>query len=254
MKIKKKLGLLGIVSVLGVASVTGAYAGYRGTAKNTENLFTIVAGKSNDNDAATIIEPELDKILYGPDGEEGTDDDEKGDPDYLMALEPGSVLTKDPAVKSNVAYDSLVFMKVEVPLLNGTINGKMDSFEAMKLIKGETILNDMSVGDQAGDFKLMYLDKSDSPEKKSVYYFGYMNTLEGTDHEDDGTDRTSTLFDSFKVSDFTEIDGKYFTTDADIDISAFIMQNVNPATHTYYKDIDDAWDKLKDSGVIMLDE
>jgi|GEM_PF-5086966 len=38
MKIRKKIGILGIMSILGMVSVTGACAGYRGTAKNTEYI------------------------------------------------------------------------------------------------------------------------------------------------------------------------------------------------------------------------
>ncbi|WP_029201299.1 hypothetical protein [Oribacterium sp. NK2B42] len=254
MKIIKKLGIIGGISIMGLCSMTGAMAGYRGITFTSENIFSVVAGKSNDNDAATIIEDELDKILYGPDGEEGTSDDGEGDPDYLMALDPGAEKTKDPAIRTNVAFDSLVFVKVEVPLLKGTISGKDGAYEAMRLMKNGTSLNDLSVGDEVGDFKLMKVEKSDSTEKKSVYYFGFMGTLEGTDHEDEKLNETSTLFDTFIVNDFTAVDGKYFTADADVDISAFIMQDVNPETHMEYKNIDEAWKKLLDADVIDSDK
>ncbi len=254
MKLLKKLGIVGGISVMGLCSMTGAMAGYRGTTSTTENIFNVVAGKSNDNEAGTIIEEELDKLLYGPDGKEGTSDDSEGDPNYLMALDPGSEKAKDPAIRSNVAYDSLVFMKVEVPLLKGTVNGKTGAFEAMYLVKDGVRLNNMSEGDEVGDFKLMRAEKSDSVDKKSVYYFGYNGTLEGTDHEDEKLNETSTLFDTFIVNDFTAIDGKYFTTDADIDISAFIMQDVNPTTHREYENIDEAWQKLLDADVIDSDK
>ncbi len=250
MKLIKKIGLLGGAAILGISSLTGAFAGYRGVSSTTENLYSIVAGKAHDNDAATIVESELDKLLYGPDGVEGTSDDSEGDPDYLMALDPGAEKTKDPSVRSNVAYDSMVFMKVEVPLLQGTVGGKTGAFEAMDLLKDGTKLNNMSVGDTVGDFKLMQVEKSNSTDKKSIYYFGYTSTLEGTDHADEGLNETSTLFDSFVVTNFTAIDGKYFTTNADVDISAFIMQDVNPTTHIEYEDIDEAWKKLLDAGVI----
>lgn len=252
MRLMKKIGILGGLMTLGVASLSSAYAGFRGTASAKENLFSVVSGKANDNNAATIVESELDKLLYGPDGIEGTDDDSEGDPDYLMALDPGSKKVKDPAIKSNVAYNSLVFMKVEVPLLKGTVNNKDGSFEAMKLLKGDTILNDMEVGETAGDYKLMHVEKSDSADKKSVYYFGYLAELEGTDHEDEKLNETTTLFDEFSVNDFTAIDGKYLTTDADIDISAFLMQSINPTTHKAYENIDEAWQKLVDAGVVEL--
>mgnify|MGYP004586391299 CR=1 FL=1 len=163
---KWKLGLISAALALGV--IGGAYAYYSGTAATKENTFNIVAGQKDQENAGTIEEPNWN-------------------PEDAKDLQPGQTVAKDPKIKSNVDYETWVFMKVEVPTLTAQKEGDADDkvYDAVTFTKN------------AGWTEIKSTPSAVAGTN-SVYIYGYDTKLAAQGE-------TTTLFDNFTVQDFTKV-------------------------------------------------
>lgn len=252
--------MAGCAGMATVATIGGAVALYTGTAKTVENKFNIVAGKDNGTEGFDPNDPN------GPtDGTDGTveegnwgtiDEDGDGKPDDLNGdgvidendkpdsngngiydsaedLEPGQKVLKNPAITSNVNYESWVVVRVNIPTVTGRLSSEADvkRHDAVILAKdGFDEVAEPSVGHKLGEDAVL-LSKYEQ-DGQTVYYYGFLKPLKAMDKEDH---TTATLFDYFRVQDFAEIevnngDGRSATeAGVGVDISAAMIQTTNIA-------------------------
>ena len=165
---KTKAAVLAGAMTLGV--VSGAYAYFSGTAETKSNVFNIVSGQSDQVDTAgTILEPGWN-------------------PANAVDLEPGQEVTKDPSLKSNVEYQSWVFLQVEIPAVTAQKKGDLSD-----QVYDAVVLN----GIDGSKWEKIKEAVSEEPGTDSVYIYGLKNPL-------DAGAETPKLFTSFTVQDFTK--------------------------------------------------
>lgn len=212
---KKKLVIAGIAA--GVLLIAGAFAFFSLTADTKQNKFIIATG-GNDDDEIKIIEEKWD--------DDSRDENDNNIPDDAEDMEPGKEIVKDPHVKSEVAYDGFVIMRVSVPVLNAELvnvdeRDTASSHDAYIIQKLNT-----------KDFVKLGQVVSKSEDTKSVYYYGYKKVLPAYGE-------TTNLFEQVRMQDFAFI-GK--DLEQSIDVDAIIVQKINPNTGKLFgTDADGNW-------------
>ncbi len=266
--------MLGCLCVLSFSTLEGAMAYYTGTAKTVENKFNIVAGRNNGTNGfdpndpdgptgtdGTVVENNFGTLDLNDDGEPDDlngdgiiDDNDKpdtnGDGIYDSAedLEPGQKVLKNPSVVSNVNYESWVIMRVNVPVVTGRRSDETSCTRHDSVILCKNGISEQSEpepGYKLGDDAVL-LSKYQQ-DSQTVYYYGFLEPLESKDKENH---ETATLFDYFRVQDFSEVevnnsDGRTATpTGEGLDISAAMIQTAN---------IKDIYEAGKELGVLDND-
>ena len=203
-----------LAAVCGIClTAGGVYAFFSGKAETVNNRFEIAAGSMNEDGAISIEEPLWDV----------TDEDGDGIPDAAQNLQPGSVVNKNPSVKSRVEYDGWVVMRVTMPktlaaLEKGQTPAKTEVFDLISLNETDFVL----------------LDSVTDGEDFSQYYYGYKRILKaGASTED--------LFGKIRVKDFAVVKEAFAGS---VDIDAKITQAVDPATGTQYPSVSQAYEGM----------
>lgn len=189
---KKKIKVIMLTAALAMSVIGGAYSYYSGTAKQVSNNFNIVAGQTNQKDTAgTVTEPNWDATK-------------------AKNLQPGQTVTKDPSLKSNVAYESWAFATVEIP----TITAQKDGDTADKVY--DAVIPNYDTN----NWTLIKKTVSQKAGTNSVYIYGYNKKLPA------GATTTS-LFTNFTVQNFSKVATPLSDS---IDISGSFIQTTGNAT------------------------
>lgn len=188
----KKIKVTMLTAALAMSVIGGAYSYYSGTAKQVQNNFNIVAGQVNQkDDAGTVQEPNWN-------------------PNNAKDLQPGQVVSKDPSLKSNVAYESWAFATVEIPTITAQKNGD----------KADKVYDAVIPNFDTTNWTLIKSSVSKTAGTNSVYVYGFKKKL-----PKGGT--TGTLFTNFTVQDFTKVATPLSDS---IDISGTFIQTTGNAT------------------------
>lgn len=188
----KKIKVTMLTAALAMSVIGGAYSYYSGTAKQVQNNFNIVAGQANQIDnAGTVQEPNWNA-------------------DNAKDLQPGQVVSKDPSLKSNVAYESWAFATVEIPTITAQKNG-----DAADKVYDAVIPNFDTT-----NWTLIKSSVSKKAGTNSVYVYGFKKKLPARE-------TTGTLFTNFTVQDFTKVATPLSDS---IDISGTFIQTTGNAT------------------------
>lgn len=188
----KKIKVTMLTAALAMSVIGGAYSYYSGTAKQVQNNFNIVAGQANqENTAGTVQEPNWNA-------------------DNAKDLQPGQVVSKDPSLKSNVAYESWAFATVEIPTITAQKNG-----DAADKVYDAVIPNFDTT-----NWTLIKSSVSKKAGTNSVYVYGFNKKLPAEG-------KTGTLFTNFTVQDFTKVATPLSDS---IDISGTFIQTTGNAT------------------------
>ena len=169
-------------------SVFGAYSAFTSVTDTKVNTFNIVAGEDGAQ-AGTIVEPNWD---------------EENAKDML----PKKTVAKDPKVVSDAAYETWVFLTVEVPAFQATLNGTADVYDA--------VIPNFNAD---GKWTLVKSEKSSTAGTNSCYTYGYKDKVAAKGE-------TTSLFTEFTVPDFTKTEA---LSDS-IDISGRMIQTEGYAT------------------------
>ena len=188
----KKIKVTMLTAALAMSVIGGAYSYYSGTAKQVQNNFNIVAGQANQENTA------------------GTVKEEHWDPANAKDLQPGQVVSKDPSLKSNVAYESWAFATVEIPTITAQKNGDT----------ADKVYDAVIPNFDTTNWTLIKSSVSKKAETNSVYVYGFKKKL-----PKGGT--TGTLFTNFTVQDFTKVATPLSDS---IDISGTFIQTTGNAT------------------------
>lgn len=140
-------------------------------------------------------------------------------PEDAKDLEPAEQLTKDPYVHSDAEYEAFVAMKVVMPKIDGEVAEGVDTTEAFINLDWNTT-----------DYTL--LAKEDTADAV-VYYYGYNTKLAAKSD-------TSKLFTTMEFNKFTKI--AEAGSDS-VDVSAAVIQSIDPDTGDEFTDIATAWSK-----------
>ena len=214
---KKKLATTLLCGALMTSAIGGAYSYFTNSTDTKENTFTIANG-GNASDKGLIIEEEWYKIK---------------DTDEVKHIQPGATLVKDPKFKSNANYSTYVYAEVTVP--------------AVKSSAGDTIKIDgtvpeaktpyMTLQDIGNKWILLGSDK-DSVDGEIMYVYGYTDEVPANGE-------TETIFNSFKMADFSKFPES--ETNQQIDIKAKTVQTQGQGAHSLdnYKTLFGANDNLK---------
>lgn len=197
---RKLAAVLAVVCAIGVGSM-GAYSYFSASAESKVNTFNIAS--SGDGSSVIINEP-------------GWDEDDAKD------LEPGQFVTKDPYVKSNLAYDGWVIMKVTVPKCSAKMDADTDfkKYEAVNLKNVDTA-------------KYTLLDTVDG-NNDVVYYYGYKTVITSGQ-------QTTPLFSGIQVKDFTAIENEFASA---VTVDASVIQKIDPSTGSAFVDVTKAFEAL----------
>lgn len=188
----KKIKVTMLTAALAMSVIGGAYSYYSGTAKQVQNNFNIVAGQVNQkDDAGTVQEPNWNA-------------------DNAKDLQPGQVVSKDPSLKSNVAYESWAFATVEIPTITAQKNGDT----------ADKVYDAVIPNFDTTNWTLIKSSVSKKAGTNSVYVYGFKKKL-----PKGGT--TGTLFTNFTVQDFTKVATPLSDS---IDISGTFIQTTGNAT------------------------
>lgn len=188
----KKIKVTMLTAALAMSVIGGAYSYYSGTAKQVQNNFNIVAGQMNQkDDAGTVQEPNWNA-------------------DNAKDLQPGQVVSKDPSLKSNVAYESWAFATVEIPTITAQKNGDT----------ADKVYDAVIPNFDTTNWTLIKSSVSKKAGTNSVYVYGFKKKL-----PKGGT--TGTLFTNFTVQDFTKVATPLSDS---IDISGTFIQTTGNAT------------------------
>lgn len=188
----KKIKVTMLTAALAMSVIGGAYSYYSGTAKQVQNNFNIVAGQMNQkDDAGTVQEPNWNA-------------------DNAKDLQPGQVVSKDPSLKSNVAYESWAFATVEIPTITAQKNGDT----------ADKVYDAVIPNFDTTNWTLIKSSVSKKAGTNSVYVYGFKKKL-----PKGGT--TGTLFTNFTVQDFTKVATPLSNS---IDISGTFIQTTGNAT------------------------
>ena len=188
----KKIKVTMLTAALAMGVIGGAYSYYSGTAKQVQNNFNIVAGQMNQkDDAGTVQEPNWNA-------------------DNAKDIQPGQVVSKDPSLKSNVAYESWAFATVEIPTITAQKNGDT----------ADKVYDAVIPNFDTTNWTLIKSSVSKKAGTNSVYVYGFKKKL-----PKGGT--TGTLFTNFTVQDFTKVATPLSDS---IDISGTFIQTTGNAT------------------------
>lgn len=188
----KKIKVTMLTAALAMSVIGGAYSYYSGTAKQVQNNFNIVAGQVNQIDnAGTVQEPNWNA-------------------NNAKDLQPGQTVSKDPALQSNVAYESWAFATVEIPTITAQKNGD----------KADKVYDAVIPNFDITNWTLIKSSVSKTAGTNSVYVYGFKKKLPAR-----GT--TGTLFTNFTVQDFTKVATALSDS---IDISGTFIQTTGNAT------------------------
>ena len=188
----KKIKVTMLTAALAMSVIGGAYSYYSGTAKQVQNNFNIVAGQANQkDDAGTVQEP-------------------KWNADNAKDLQPGQVVSKDPSLKSNVAYESWAFATVEIPTITAQKNGDT----------ADKVYDAVIPNFDTTNWTLIKSSVSKKAGTNSVYVYGFKKKLPARD-------TTGTLFTNFTVQNFTKVATPLSDS---IDISGTFIQTTGNAT------------------------
>lgn len=188
----KKIKVTMLTAALAMSVIGGAYSYYSGTAKQVQNNFNIVAGQANQKDnAGTVQEPNWNA-------------------DNAKDLQPGQVVSKDPSLKSNVAYESWAFATVEIPTITAQKNGDT----------ADKVYDAVIPNFDTTNWTLIKSSVSKKAGTNSVYVYGFKKKL-----PKGGT--TGTLFTNFTVQDFTKVATPLSDS---IDISGTFIQTTGNTT------------------------
>lgn len=193
------------VAMVAALSIGGALAYFSAITETKNNTFSIVAGEKEEEVENAIIETEWDQKLHD-------------NPNYAKELQPNEEITKDPKVKNVTEYEAWVFVTVKVPTLNAQKDGDM----ADKVY--DAVVPAFKDDSHGGKWKLIKSVPSEAAGTDSEYTYGYTEKVPAEGE-------TETLFDSFKVQDFTKVSSVLEDT---IDISGKMIQTVG------YDDLDAA--------------
>lgn len=188
----KKIKVTMLTAALAMSVIGGAYSYYSGTAKQVQNNFNIVAGQANQKDnAGTVQEPNWNA-------------------NNAKDLQPGQVVSKDPSLKSNVAYESWAFATVEIPTITAQKNGDT----------ADKVYDAVIPNFDTTNWTLIKSSVSKKAGTNSVYVYGFKKKL-----PKGGT--TGTLFTNFTVQDFTKVATPLSDS---IDISGTFIQTTGNTT------------------------
>ena len=188
----KKIKVTMLTAALAMSVIGGAYSYYSGTAKQVQNSFNIVAGQVNQIDnAGTVLEPNWNA-------------------NNAKDLQPGQVVSKDPSLKSNVAYESWAFATVEIPTITAQKNGDT----------ADKVYDAVIPNFDTTNWTLIKSSVSKKAGTNSVYVYGFKKKL-----PKGGT--TGTLFTNFTVQDFTKVATPLSDS---IDISGTFIQTTGNTT------------------------
>ena len=137
-------------------------------------------------------------------------------PENAKNLEPGETLAKDPYVHSDAEYESWVAMKVVIPKVNGDAPDTTEAF--------------INLDWNTTDYTLLATeDNADAV----VYYYGYNTKLAAKAD-------TSKLFTTMEFNKFTKI---VEAGSGSVDVSAAVIQSIDPDTGVEFPDVTTAWEK-----------
>lgn len=223
---KKKIIIIAGVLILGGLCIRGVYALYTGKAPVAENDFTVVYGDDNRIGEIEIIEEHWDL----------TDTDDDGTPDKSQELQPGETVLKDPYINAITTYDGFTVMKVSIPQVKATLDNHDDMYDVFNLMLDDTtylLKNGEFNEDCNSDFILLHDQVKDGNHE---YFFGYNQILEPNQ-------TTSCLFNQIQVQDFTKIEEIH---NGSINVSAAIVQSINPETGFEFLNVKDAFENGMD--------
>ena len=178
----------GVIAGAMAVSVFGAYSAFTSVTDTKVNTFNIVAGEDGAQ-AGTIVEPSWD---------------EENAKDML----PKKTVAKDPKVVSDAGYETWVFLTVDVPTFQATLDGAEDVYDAV-----------VPNFNTDGKWTLIKSEKSDTAGTDSQYTYGYKDKVAAKGE-------TSALFTEFTVPDFTKTEALKDS----IDISGRMIQTEGYAT------------------------
>lgn len=181
----KKVNAILVAGALMLSSA-GAYSAFMATTDTKVNTFNIVEGGG---EAGKIVEP-------------GWDEENAKD------MQPGKVVVKDPKVISTASYEAWVFLTVEIPTFQATLNDKAGVYD--------TVTPNFNAD---GKWTLIKSEKSSAAGTNSKYTYGYNEKVSAGGE-------TTALFTQFSVPDFSKTEA---ITDS-IDISGRMMQTEGCAT------------------------
>ena len=188
----KKIKVTMLTAALAMSVIGGAYSYYSGTAKQVQNNFNIVAGQVNQKDnAGTVQEPNWNA-------------------DNAKDLQPGQVVSKDPSLTSNVAYESWAFATVEIPTITAQKNGDT----------ADQVYDAVIPNFDTTNWTLIKSSVSKKAGTNSVYVYGFKKKLPAGG-------ATGTLFTNFTVQNFTKVATALSDS---IDISGTFIQTTGNAT------------------------
>lgn len=220
---KKKAAAVAAVALAGIIGVGGAYAYFSGQSETVQNQFNIVAGSKDKGGSLEITE-------------DWNEDDAKD-------LEPGEVVTKDVTITSKVDYDGYVVAKVVIPRIHAMMEGDTDYkyYDVFNLCVEDANEADGVVEGVHSDWKLL---SSAVTDEASTYYYGYVNadgTIGGDDMDIFDNGVSSNLFDKIQEQHFDAIES---AKSASVDVSAAIIQSINPDTGDEFGNVQAAFDYI----------
>jgi hypothetical protein len=202
---KKKVTKAIVIAALSLGVVGAAFAYFSAIADTKHNAFSVFTGAKDNTDEATgitILEP----TWKAPE----------------KAVQSGTVLAKDPSVKSNASYDGYVVMKVSIPIVNGKLEGATAN-EDVPIAKLGTINTDKFV--LIGEPKVV---EDAEGKKKQVMYYGYKEVLPAGKE-------SAKLFTDFQIQKFDSLlNGTESTIGGYVDVDARMIQAIDETTGTDY--------------------
>lgn len=178
----------GVIAGAMALSVLGAYSAFTSVTDTKVNTFNIVAGEDGAQ-TGTIVEPSWN---------------EKDAKNML----PRKTVAKDPKVVSDAEYETWVFLTVDVPTFQATLNGTADVYDAVT-----------PNFNADGKWTLIKSEKSSTAGTDSRYIYGYKDKVAAKGE-------TGSLFTEFTVPDFTKTEALKDS----IDISGRMIQTEGYAT------------------------
>lgn len=178
----------GVIAGAMALSVFGAYSAFTSVTDTKVNTFNIVAGEDGAQ-TGTIVEPSWDE-------------------ENAKNMLPRKTVAKDPKVVSDAEYETWVFLTVEVPTFQATLNGTADVYDAVT-----------PNFNADGKWTLIKSEKSSTAGTDSRYIYGYKDKVAAQGE-------TSSLFTEFTIPDFTKTEALRDS----IDISGRMIQTEGYAT------------------------
>ena len=178
----------GVIAGAMALSVFGAYSAFTSVTDTKVNTFNIVVGEDGAQ-TGTIVEPSWDE-------------------ENAKNMLPKKTVAKDPKVVSDAEYETWVFLTVDVPTFQATLNGTSGVYD--------TVTPNFNAD---GKWTLIKSEKSSAAGTDSRYIYGYKDKVAAKGE-------TSSLFTEFTVPDFTKTEALKDS----IDISGRMIQTEGYAT------------------------